>query len=180
MTVDEEHGRALSYCDAASKPLVLWLNGGTVSRGCLLQHARSFDLVANFAIISRVSSCTRHAHARTQGQGARRRRWDSAPRWSSARSVSTPTARRWAGTGDAWNNRESSGPNIRTGASVGFPPDISRPSWSSAPIFFYVCAFYASIRVHRDGPSATHDAVSSFLFPLLLMLLFLFSFFLIL
>ena len=34
MTVDEEHGRALFYYfvespyDAASKPLVLWLNGG--------------------------------------------------------------------------------------------------------------------------------------------------------
>ena len=88
VTVDEEHGRALFYYfvespyDAASKPLVLWLNGGVY----LSQWCSAFVLVnwepCNLCIF----------FARAQGHGVPR--WETA-RWrSSARSASTRTARR--------------------------------------------------------------------------------------
>ena len=87
VTVDEEHGRALFYYfvespyDTASKPLVLWLNGGVY----LSQWCSAFVLVnwepCNLCIF----------FARAQGLGARR--WEPARCRSSARSVSTPMAR---------------------------------------------------------------------------------------
>jgi len=97
VTVNEEHGRALFYYfvespyEAVSKPLVLWLNGGKLY-SCTTIFASPYACMFVFWRSARCNLITYYVFvARAQGLDARR--WEPA-RWrSSARSVSTPTAR---------------------------------------------------------------------------------------
>jgi len=101
VTVDEEHGRVLFYYfvessyDAASKPLVLWLNAGNKQR--MFWHL----IWLRIAVISCVSSCT----CAQAGPGCSSLGWSAMMELGPFRV--NPDGKTLSRNRDAWNNGAS-------------------------------------------------------------------------